>query len=170
MDSTYDLQEELDFLDSKDVRIYLDEFEDLTLETGDGSVYQSLTAVRAFPLTSPDRFITIKNEDGSEIGTIGDISNLGPESRSTLLEVLDRSYFIPMIETVIGIEARFNVPEWSVETDRGPRTFEIRSSRRDIRILNDGKILIRDADGNRFLIPDYRRLEPKSRALVESQI
>ena len=61
------------------------------------------------------------------------------------------------------------MPRWQVETDRGPRTFEIRSSRRDMRVLSAGRILIRDADGNLYEVPDYRQLDPQSRALVETQ-
>lgn len=53
---------------------------------------------------------------------------------------------------------------------RDPRAFEIYSSRRDVRDLGGGRVLVQDADGNRYEIPDYRRLDPASRALVEEMI
>ena len=53
---------------------------------------------------------------------------------------------------------------------RDPRAFEIYSSRRDVRDLGGGRVLVQDADGNRYEIPDYRQLDPASRALVEEMI
>lgn len=83
---------------------------------------------------------------------------------------LERNYFTPRIVQVNAIEVNYHVPKWDVQTDRGPRIFEIRSTRRDILILSGGRILIRDADGNRYEIPDYHRLDPVSQALIETQI
>jgi hypothetical protein len=57
-----------------------------------------------------------------------------------------------------------------VETDRGRRVFELHSSRRDIRVLPGGRVLVRDADGNLYEIPDVRRLDVASHAFVEDYI
>ena len=85
-------------------------------------------------------------------------------------EELERAYFSPHIQRIVNVTVANRVPRWEVETDRGPRAFEIYSSRRDIRHLGGGRVLVQDADGNRYEIPDYRLLEPASRALVEEMI
>ena len=55
-----------------------------------------------------------------------------------------------------------------METDRGHRVFEIPSSKRDVRVIDDVRVILRDADGNRYEIVDYRRLDPESVAFVET--
>ena len=82
---------------------------------------------------------------------------------------LERSYFTAAIVRVEAIEVEYHVPTWTVATNRGPRRFELRSSRRDLRVLG-WRVLIRDADGNRYEIPDLRRLDEASRALVDQHV
>ena len=98
------------------------------------------------------------------------LNALDAESGGVLAAELERTYFRPEITAVHAITEQYHVPTWQVDTDRGPRRFEIRSSRRDIRIMPHCRILIRDADGNHYEIPDYRRLDQASRALVENQV
>jgi len=168
-DQVYDLRGELNLLDLKGLRLYIDAFGDLTLELPDGKVHEAVTPIRAFPITSEEHFIVLRDKDGEELGTIKDITHLDRDSRKTLRAELRWAYFTPEITMVNSIEERNHVPKWDVETDRGPRVFEIRTSR-DVRVLEDGRILIRDADGNRLEVPDYRTLDPISQAMVESQI
>ena len=98
------------------------------------------------------------------------VDDLDSQSCAALKVELDRTYFPCRITQVHDISVRYHVPTWDVQTDRGRRVFEIRSSRRDLHVLPGGRILINDADGNRYEIPDYRRLERISRAFVEGQI
>lgn len=55
-------------------------------------------------------------------------------------------------------------------TDRGDRIFDVQSRNTDIHLLDGGRILIRDADNNRYEIPDYRKLSKKSYNLLEGEI
>ena len=168
-EQVYDLRGELNLLDPKRLRLYIDTFGDLTLEMADGEAHNAITPIRAFPITSEEHFIVLRDKDGEELGTIQNIALLDKESRKVLSNELRWAYFTPEITLVNAIEERNHIPKWDVETDRGLRVFEIRTSR-DVRVLGNGRILIRDADGNRLEIPDYRRLDPISRAMVESQI
>ena len=166
----YQLQEELKLLDPASIRLYLDEFEDLNLELEDGSVLGPVKALRAFPITAADDFVAVKDSDGEELGVIQKVADLDPASRKVLEAELERVYFRPRITRIVAIVVNFRIPTWEVETDRGGRIFEIGSMRSDFRPLEAGRILIHDVDGNRYEIPDYRKLDPFSRALVEGQI
>lgn len=168
MQEEYHIEQELSLLDPGQVRLRLDEYNDLVLECPDGR--QAVTAHRAFPLTAAGQFIVLKGEDGSEIGLIRDIAGLDEQSRAVLESDLERTYFAPVILQVNKLEENFHIPKWDVETDSGHRVFEVRSRRRDIRVMTGGRILLRDADGNRYEIPDYRKLDPVSRAFVETLI
>ena len=172
MEAEYALKQELNVLDPKRLRLLLDAFEDMTLELEGRGTFKPVTAIRAFPITDSDRFIILKDGDGKEIGIILNLADLDPLSRAVLAAELERVYFTSRIVLVHNIEEEYHIPKWEVETDRGPRVFEIRSGRHnnDVRSLGSGRILIRDADGNQYEIPDYRQLDPISRALVEGQI
>jgi hypothetical protein len=56
-----------------------------------------------------------------------------------------------------------------VETDKGQREFETRY-KEDIRKLPGGRVIIKDADGNRYEIKDYMKLDKRSVSLIDSEI
>ena len=157
------------YLDPSGIRIFLDQYEDLVLELKNGFVYKPLEVQRAFPLTQNDHYIVLRNTEGDEFGIIRNMSDLDSESRKALTTRLDLLYFTPKIIQVNFIKKTQAFSTWYVETDRGPKEFEgLRNH--EIRALEGGRILILDADGNQYVIPDYRKLDPVSRAIVETQI
>ena len=166
----YSLQDELSLLDPKRTRLFVNAFEDLILVDEDGVERRVATVLRAFPVASEDRFIILQDDKKRELGTILDLKALDTASRKVVAERLDLYYFTAQITRINEMYEEFHVPKWEVETDRGPRSFEIGSTRRDIRILDGGRILIRDADGNRYEIPDYRKLDPISQGMIETII
>jgi len=168
-EQAYDLMGELTILNPTHLRICADAFGDLTLEMQNGEVHTAISPVLAFPITTKSHFIILKDKEGEELGIIQNADDLDSKSLNVLNDELKRVYFTPKIILVNAIEERNHIPKWDVETDRGPRVFEIRTSR-DVRVLGDGRILIRDADGNRYEIPDYRKLDNISQAIVETQI
>lgn len=168
METTNPLEEELNLLDPDAVRLFLDEFEDMVLEYDGMST--PVTAVRAFPLTAESEFIVLKNGEDEEIGTVRKLANLDAASRAVLSGEIEKAYFRPEILQIYEIVENFHIPRFDVETDRGPKIFEIRSQRRDIRVLHNGRVAIKDADGNLYDIPDYRRMDPVSQTLIEDYI
>jgi len=162
------LTDELSFL-PQDSRFYINAFNDLSLDYAD-QIVENIQVERAFPLNAPNQFIVVKDSEGEEIGILEHIKHLDSDSQETLLQALEQTYFLPQITKIYSVESNFHIPKWSVETDRGPREFEIPSSRRDVRVVGDGRVLLRDADGNRYEILNYRKLDPDSLALVETLI
>jgi hypothetical protein len=170
MEDVFPLQRELNLLDPRGVRFRYDGFGDLMLEVEGDGAHAQVQVRRGFPLSDEGHFLSVRDRDGRELGMLRDVGELDGESARILAAELERIYFVPRITRVVRIEERFHIPRWEVETDRGPRVFEIRSGRSDVRVLPAGRILIRDADGNPYEIPDCLRLDEASRALVESQI
>jgi len=166
---THDLMEELRLLDPAETRVYINEFEELCLQVGDGEPIGPLRARRGFPVTGAADFISLEDGDKKEVGLIRRVGDLDRASREALQAELERSYFTTLITCVEAIDVEYHIPTWRVVTDRGQRSFELRSSRRDIRVLG-WRVLIRDADGNRYEIPDLRKLDAASRALVDEHV
>ena len=170
MQQRHKLAAEVTYLDPDKARFFIDAFEDLNLELAGDQTYSRVRVKRAFPLTRDDCFIVVQDRKGEEIGSLAQLDALDRDSRQAVEDELERAYFTPRIQRIAKVTVANRVPRWEVETDRGPRAFEIYSSRRDVRLLGAGRVLVQDADGNRYEIPDYRRLDPASQSLVEEML
>ncbi|MFC1713726.1 DUF1854 domain-containing protein [Candidatus Poribacteria bacterium] len=175
----YNIEEELTILDPKELSIYRDEFNRLRLKmegngkNGDNEEHPAVVAVMGFPLTNPDQFISIIGmKDGKkdkEIGIIEDTKKLDSKSRKILKGELKRAYFMPQITKINRLKEDHGMMKFDVDTDKGQREFETRY-KEDIRKLKGGHVVIKDSDGNRYEIKDYRRLDQKSVVLIDSEI
>ncbi len=72
-----------------------------------------------------------------------------------------------MITRIESIKEEFGYAYWNVETDVGPRRFTVRDMQDNVVLLSPEHVLIIDVDGNRYEIPDYTQLDPKSRRYIE---
>ena len=169
MEQPIRIEDEVQFLDPKLLKISRNQFAELEAELPDGSVYAPVEPVRTFPLTQPNQYISLLDAHKNELGLIEDINQLKKADQIVLAEELEKCYFMPKITRIHFIAGRFGVTEWEAETEVGPVSFDLRS-RNDITTLDGGRILIKDIDGNRYEIANYHRLDPKSVALLETQI
>ena len=163
------IEDEIKPLDAKNIKIYRNELDDLAVEFPDGSKYEKAKAMCAFPLSNPSIFIVLRDKEDNEIGLIESIKELKSESKKVLEEELQKSYYIPEITRITNLEEKFGVSQWEVETNKGTRTFNVKN-REEVRLLSSGRVLIKDADGNRYEIPDYKKLNAKSIAYLETEM
>ena len=135
-----------------------------------GEKFEGLELHRMFPITGLNRYISLIDSEGEEIAVIRNIDNLLPESKEAVEQCLDEYYMIPRIKRFIKMREKFHIWMWTVETDRGICTFEIRNHLTAVKPLYDGRILIKDAKDNRYEIPDVRKLDKKSRKMIDPKI
>ncbi|MBM3241026.1 DUF1854 domain-containing protein [Candidatus Poribacteria bacterium] len=166
---TAKIEDEVKPLDAKSIKIYRNELDDLVIELPDGSKHAKVRTMRAFPLSNPGEFIILRDKEDNEVGLIENINELNSKYKKVLEEELQKSYFIPQITKIKNLEEKFGISEWEVETNKGAHTFNVRN-REEVRLFSSGRVLIKDADGNRYEIPDYRRLDPKSIAFLETEM
>jgi CO/xanthine dehydrogenase FAD-binding subunit len=124
---------------------------------------------RAFPWTSPDRYVSVRDAEGKELLLIDDLSSLEPDQRVTIERSLADGSFIPKIIRVREVDVRFGYQQWRVETDRGAAEFRVQE-REDIRFLPDGRFRIKDADGTVYEMVRLDQLDEKSRGAIEALI
>jgi hypothetical protein len=132
----------------------------LTLE--DDRCYLKVTVVRVFPLTRPQRPLSVRDGANKEVGILVDAAELDPESRRLVQEELDRRYLTPTIQRIVAVKERFGTVEWDVETDRGPWKFTMRNPRENVVQPSPGRYLLTDVDGNRFDVRDLAALDAPS--------
>lgn len=128
-----------------------------------GEEYLSLEPRRLFPVNMHHSFITLLSDSG-EVAVIREISDLSKESAKIIKESLDDYYLVPTITKIISTSDKYGTLRWTVETDRGVRSFDIRNRNHDIKVSKSGKVRVRDADDNRYVIEDYKKLDAHSRA------
>ncbi len=136
----------------------------LRLTVEEESSYLKVTVVRAFPLSHPQRYFSVRTPDNKEVGLIVDLAELDEEGRRLVAEELERRYLVPVIRRVIGIKERFGTVEWEVDTDRGLYRFTTRNMREKIVQPSSGRYLLTDVDENRYDVQDLAALDSASQA------
>lgn len=143
-----------------------DDWGQLTFIAPDGTRHATVTPVPLFPISYPDSWISIRAADGNELVCIEDPSILSPEVWRLLKEELSRREFVPVIERIVRVSGNTEPCEFQVITDRGPTRFVLKSED-DVRRIGDHQIVIVDAHGTRYHIPDINAVDAKSRRFVE---
>jgi len=158
---------ETDFLiTAEQVHFRRDEDDRIVLDY-DGSRTQVSRIVAAFPLSDRQKMISVRDAEGVEIGILDHIGRLDPQSRAIVDHELERTYFMPRITDIRDIKEDLKVVDWDVETDKGPRQFQVRGVRRNIRRIGRRRVVVKDVDGNRYEIRDWSALSRDAQMLLE---
>lgn len=131
--------------------------------------FRAVRLVRCFPVSDPDRYVSVRcvlGEDSPEIGVIGDIEKLAPAARRAAEEHLAGSCLLPNIFEVAGLKRDFGFLYWRADTDRGAREFATRDSQEGVTRLPGGGAVITDTDECRYRLPEPARLSRATRSLL----
>ena len=159
---------ELRFLDPKKVRFFR-EGDALRVTIEDDRSCLRVVPMRAFPISMRDRYISLRDMEGNELGMIRDMHELDKKSRKLLEEEIRRRYFTPEIRRIVTLREKFGIVEWEVDTDRGPKSFFTRSLHRSVNETTTGYI-VTDMENNRYEIRDLSSFDPQSAAILSRKI
>ena len=134
----------------------------LVLIDREGLRHTGVEPIRAYPFTAPDEWISIRDSQGRELFCVERLADLSPATRQALETDLAQREFVPVIQRIVAVSSDTEPSQWDVETDRGATHF-ILNSEDDIRRFGPHRAIIIDAQGIRYLIPDTRRLDHRSR-------
>lgn len=146
-----------------------DSWGQLIFTHADGERVFGVRPVRLFPLTAPQKWISLVAPDGKELTLVKDPQHIPAETRALLFEELSSRDFLPVITKIHRISAGASPAEWFVDTDRGLTQFPVASDD-DLRLVGTNTVLILDAYGTRFLVPDMDALDPVSRRWLLRQL
>ena len=136
----------------------------LTIE--DDRSYLRVSVLRAFPLSDPSHYLSVRDGQGNEVGLIAAPDALRPEDRALVERELDRRYLVPVVSRVVSARERFGTVEWTMETDRGLVRFTTRNLRENVQRPGPARIILNDVDGNRYDIRDVDTLSAASQELL----
>lgn len=146
---------------------------ELTREDGTVEQFERIIILRAFPVTNPSEFLSVREPDSrkmgraKEIGMIRYMSDFDEETGKLFLEELDRRYFSPQLTKINSVKDKFGYLYWEAETSAGHVTFIMNNPFSNIRVLEDGRIIMSDIDGNMFEISDPKKLDQASYRKIE---
>lgn len=160
---------------------YLDPAQVRAFRTEDGRVRVTIEGersviaprfLRAFPLNDPERYISIREQEpnGKEIGLLRNWQRMDREQRDIVQAELDRRYLYAIIQGIVTVQNLFGVVICELQTDRGMRQVTFRDMRDNVIYLGESRVLLTDAEGNRYDIPDLGALDRRSRALLSSML
>jgi len=157
---------ELVWLDPKQLRFFKEKGI-LRLTIGEERSYWKVQVYRCFPLTDPNRYISVRDAMNREIGLLWDLSELSPESRESCQGGVGTPLPCPSHRANnLSVKERMGMLLWEVETDRGFRRFLTRASQEGIEQPEPHRCVLIDLDGNRYYIPDITALDPISFTLL----
>jgi hypothetical protein len=143
-----------------------DAFGRWVLQLPDGTRHAPVTAVRAFPVSSPDQGAALVDAEGHELLWIAQPHALDSALQAALMQALNEREFLPEILRLESVSSLITPSIWRVQTDRGPTEFLLKGEE-DIRRLTGTVLLINDAHGVQYMIRDLAAMDKHSRKLLD---
>ena len=158
----------LRYLSGESVRVWMPEGAALPrVEIIDELIVLSARFKRVFPLSEPEKHLSIQDGKGREVAVLTSMKGLSPDSLQIVREQLDRRYFTPTISRIDELEAEKGMWRFQVQTQRGPAEFYVRNWRDSSHEMGAGRWQITSVDGQRYEIMQVDDLDARSQRLLE---
>jgi hypothetical protein len=165
---------EVRYLDPEEVRVFPGEDGRVYATVADEFTLISPLFFRSNPLTDPDKYISMRGTKpkpdgetlGREFGLIRQWRRLDPESRALVEAALERRYLHAVVRRVVSLRDYSGVQVCVLDTDRGMREVTLRDVRDNVVYLGASRLLLTDAEGNRYDVRDVAALDASSRAFI----
>jgi len=146
-----------------------DAFGKLVLTDAQGRAHAGVSPVRAHPISAPDEGLSLIGPDGHELAWVDRLSSLPEAPRRLIEDELRSREFHPQLQRLVAVSTFSTPSQWTVETDRGPLQFVLKTEE-DIRRLGgpgEGRLLITTSHGLQLFVTDRWALDRASRRLLE---
>ncbi len=154
--------------DMKIAACFRDERGELVVRDAEGAEHRDVRPQRLFPISDPEGYISLCDPQGREIAFLESIEALPPDARELVLHELRRCVFTPVITAISRSVPFGEYVRLFVETDRGPTDITVDTA--EIYRLSNHRILLKDVNKIRYLIPDWRKLSSHSRRILDAYI
>lgn len=135
--------------------------------TLDGELKGRVKLIRTYPYSRTDEYICVHDLEDNEIGIIRDLKELDTNSKESAEKELINRYYCPTVTAVKSVKERMGHFYFQTVVDGKEKNFTVRDITRNMRFASDDTLLIFDMDGNRYVIPEFEKIEPKSKRLLE---
>lgn len=153
-------------MQTPDFTLSRNSFGKLVMTLADGTAYEGVVPVRAFPISAANDGLSLMSTDGRELAWIPRLDALPAQARTLIEAELGAREFMPEIRKIVGVSTYATPSTWTVQTDRGQTDLVLRGEE-DIRRLTGTTLLISDSHGIHYLIRDQLALDKPSRKILD---
>ncbi len=127
--------------------------------------------VRCFPFTTPDQWISFRDETGAELGLLPTLNGLNARARTLLETRLKARYDIPIIQSLRNIESsKQGGAIWHINTEEGQMSFTMRGDQ-SLSLNAFPEVVFTDAiTRKRYKIPDFTKLDRASQKIARTYL
>lgn len=135
----------------------------------DGEEQGRVDIIRTFPLTDPDRLLSVRLPDKkmTELGIIENINDFDDKTKRILLHQLSLRYYMPKILSIVNIKEEYGFTYWTVVTDKGKAKFASSSGSSGSVIPHGKGVIIKDSNENRYILEDLSTLSSKEQKKID---
>lgn len=138
------------------------------LENGEEKRYDRIFLHRAFPHELPYKYISVLEEEKTEIGIIYDVEDFDAETVFLLKREIERRYYSPVIKEIKSVKERYGFSYWKVSLEDGREiSFTMQDTFKNILHTGEDSLMLVDVDNNRFTIANVSTLSSKSYRKIE---
>jgi len=136
-----------------------------------GTEYPRVSLRRSMPLADPDSYISAADGEGKEICVLRSLNDLSGEQLRIVREELDRRYYCPEVREIVSVKDKMGYVYMELLLIGRGGDFEkscaVKDVNKNIRLVDDDRLIIFDVDGNRYIVPSLNGLDKKSRRRLE---
>ena len=137
-----------------------------------GKAYARVSFRRALPVGQPGAYISVADAENKEIGILRDVAELDDGQLRIVSAELDRRYYCPLVLEIKSVKDKLGYVymELRLQGSGGKpydRNCAIKDVNKNVRMLDDNRLILFDVDGNRYLVPSLSGLDKKSLKRLE---
>ena len=118
--------------------------------------------LRVRPRSAPDGELVAVDAKKREVWMWAGLHELDAASRAVAEAELAERYHEPVVTAFVRVKQAFGAWQIEIATAAGPRRFALRKPSRNVETMDDGRVLLRDVLGNRYVVPDPAKLDAAS--------
>lgn len=138
----------------------------LQFTDSNGTVFDGINLVRAFPVSAPDEGLSIISQQGHELAWIPSLVNMPAQIKDLIEAELLQREFMPVIQRINQVSSFATPSIWDVVTDKGSTQLTLKAEDQIWRLKNN-RLLITDKNGVNFMINNIEQLDKHSRKLLD---
>lgn len=138
----------------------------LRFTNNDGTMFDGINLVRAFPISAPDEGLSIISQEGHELAWIPSLVDMPAQIKELIEAELLQREFMPIIQRINQVSSFATPSIWDVVTNKGNTQLTLKAEDQIWRLKNN-RLLITDKNGVNFMVNNIEQLDKHSRKLLD---
>ena len=122
---------------------------------------------RALPFAAPAQYLCVADMEDKEVALLEGLGLFDEDARALLEAELGVRYFYPEVTAIASVKEKSGAYYFDLTAGGRKSTVTVKDISKNLKQLGEGRLVITDVDGNRFLVPDVYKIQKKSLRMLE---